>query len=168
MNGTSRRQLIEAASNNNGFAITLLGVHLINSQENVEAGLNMIIGAADGKNVLWAKNLKLYLRGFINQWQFPIDYHALVDSDVREQLENYVAEGDYWAMTILGDLLYQGRVIPQERDTAEELLSRAAYLGCAYAKELVAEYGLSLNKAIASQILDKFKNKNNPKYWMLK
>lgn len=168
MNGTSRRQLIEAANNNNGFAITLLGVYLINSQENVEAGLNMIIGAADGKNVLWAKNLKLYLRGFINQWQYPIDHHALVDADAREQLELYVAEGDYWAMTILGDLLYQGRVIPQERDTAEELLGKAAYLGCSYAKELVSEYGLSANRAIAAHILDKFKNKNNPKYWMLK
>ena len=71
-------------------------------------------------------------------------------------------------MTILGDLLYQGRVMPQDRDTAEVLLSKAAYLGCSYARELVAAYGLSESKAIASKILEKFKNKNNPKYWILK
>ena len=119
MNETSRKQLIEAAKNNNGFAITLLGVYLINSQENIETGVEMIFHAADNKNVLWAKNLKLYLRGF-KKWDLPIDYHALIDSDAKEQLENYVAEKDYWAMTILGDLLYQGRVMPQDRETAQD------------------------------------------------
>ena len=167
MKGTSRRQLIEATNNNNGFAIALLGTCLINSQEDVEGGVKMIMFAADAKNVLWAKQLKLYLRSF-NPWEFPIHHHALLDSDAREQLEIYVAENDYWAMTILGDLLYQGKVIPQDRETAEELLSRAASLGCLYAKELVGAYGISPTKAIASKILDKFKNKNNPKYWMLK
>ena len=167
MNGNSRRQLIDAANNNNGFAITLLAVYLINSQENAEFGIAQIIRAADEKNVLWAKNLKLYLRAFRDKIELPIDYHALVDSDTREQLENYIAENDYWAMTILGDLLYKGRVVPQDRETAEVLLGRAANSGCLYAKELVDEYGLSTVKATASDILDKFKNKNNPKYWML-
>lgn len=59
MNGTTRRQLIDAANNNNGFAITLLGTYLINNQEDTEAGANLILLAADAKNVLWAKNLKL-------------------------------------------------------------------------------------------------------------
>lgn len=167
MNGSTRRQLIDAANKNNGFAITLLGTYLINSQEDSEAGENLILLAADAKNVLWAKNLKSYMRAF-NPCELPIHYHALLDSDAREQLEIYIAENDFWAMTILGDLLYQGRVVPQDRDTAEVLLGRAANSGCLYAKELVAEYGLSTVKAIASDILNKFKNKNNPKYWMLK
>ena len=168
MNGYSRRQLIDAANSNNGFAITLLAVYLINSQENAEFGIAQIIRAADEKNVLWAKNLKLYLRAFKDKIELPIDYHALVDSDTREQLENYIAENDYWAMTILGDLLYQGRVMPQDRETAEELLGRAANMGCLYASELVNQYGLSTVKAMASDILKKFKSANNKKYWILK
>ena len=167
MNSNTKRQLIDAANNHNGFAITLLGTHLINSQEDVKAGANLILLAADGKNVLWAKNLKLYMRAN-DPYEFPIHYHALLDSDAREQLENYVAEDDYWAMTILGDLLYQGRVVPQDQDTAEILLGRAANLGCLYAKELVNEYGLSTARAMAADILKKYKTKDNYKFWMLK
>lgn len=168
MNGNSRRQLIDAVNDNNGFALTLLGLYLINSQEDIEAGINMLVHAADAKNVLWAKNLKLYLRTFEDKSKLPIDYHALVDSDTREQLEYYITENDYWAMTILGDMLYQGRVMPQDRDAAEELLGRAANMGCLYASELINEYGLSTAKAMASDILKKFKNTNNPKYWIRK
>ena len=159
--------MIDEANNNNGFAITLLGMQLINTQEDIEAGTNLIMHAADVKNVLWAKNLKLYLRT-INQCELPIHYHALLDSDAREQLEIYVAENDYWAMTILGDLLYQGRVVAQDRKTAEILLGRAANMGCLYAKELVDEYGLSTARAMASDIIKKYKSTNNQKYWMLK
>lgn len=167
MNGTTRRQLIDAANNNNGFAITLLGTYLINTQEDTEAGANLILLAADAKNVLWAKNLKLYMRAF-NPCELPIHYHALLDSDAREQLENYIAENDFWAMTILGDLLYQGRVVPQDQDTAEILLCRAANLGCLYAKELADVYGLSMARAMATDILKKYKTTDNKKFWMLK
>lgn len=165
MNGTTRRQLIDAANNNNGFAITLLGTYLINTQEDTEAGANLILLAADAKNVLWAKNLKLYMRAF-NPCELPIHYHALLDSDAREQLENYIADNDFWAMTILGDLLYQGRAVPQDRETAEVLLGRAVNSGCLYAKELINEYGLSTTKAMASDILKRFTNKNNQKFWL--
>lgn len=167
MNCNTRKQLIDAANNNNGFAITLFGTYLINSQENVEAGINLIMLAADAKNVLWAKNLKSYMHAF-NPWELPIHYHALLDSDAREQLKNYVAEDDFWAMTILGDLLYQGRVVPQDQDTAELLLGRAANLGCLLAKELVDEYGLSTARAMAADILKKYKTTDNKKFWMLK
>lgn len=167
MNGNTRRQLIDATNSNNGFAITLFGTYLINSQEDVEAGANLIMLAADAKNVLWAKNLKSYMRAF-NPWELPIHYHALLDSDAKEQLENYIAEEDFWAMTILGDLLYQGRVVPQDQDTAELLLGRAANLGCLYAKELVNEYGLSTARAMAADILKKYKTTNNKRFWMLK
>lgn len=168
MNENTIIQLNDAAYNNNGFAITLLGALLVNSniESNINKGFGYICGAADGKNVLWAKSLKRYLRS--NQYELPIHYHAILDSDAREQLENYVAEGDYWAMTILGDLLYQGRVVPQDRDTAEILLGRAANMGCLYASELVDGYGLSTARAVASEILAKLKKMNNPKYWMLK
>jgi len=167
MNTEVFKQLMKASNNNNGFALTLLGVHLVNNRQDVDDGVNMIFFAADAKNVLWAKNIKCYLQNH-NPWELPIHHHSLVDSDAREQLENYVAEGDIWAMTILGDLLYQGRVIPQDQDTAEILLGRAANLGCLYAKELVDAYGLSTARAMASDILKKYKTTDNKKFWMLK
>ena len=163
----SLHQVIEVANENDGFALTLLGLLFIDDQQHVEDGLKRVFFAADRKNVLWAKNIKHYLQNF-NPWEHPICYHALVDSDAREQLENYIAEGNVWAMTILGDLLYQGRVVPQDRDSAEILLGRAANLGCLFAKELVQEYGLSTARAMASDILKKYKTTNNQKFWMLK
>ena len=168
MNANTKRQLIDAVKNNNGFAITLLAVYLINSKEDIEFGINLILRAADEKNVLWAKNLKIYLRGFGEHSVLPIEHNALIDSDTREQLENYIAEGDYWAMTIWGELLYQGRVIPRDRKTAEELLVRASNLGCLYASDLVVAYGLSGVKGTAFDIIEKFKTKTGQKYWMQK
>lgn len=169
MNENTIRQLIDAANNNNGFAITLLGTLLVNCKEeiSIKTGKEKIVYAGDGKNVLWAKNLKSYIYS-TNPLVFPIHHHALLDSDAREQLENYVAEDDFWAMTILGDLLYQGRVVPQDQDTAEILLGRAANLGCLYARELVDAYNLSTARAIATDILKKYKTTDNKKFWMLK
>ena len=80
----------------------------------------------------------------------------------------YVAENDYWAMAILGNLLYRGKVLPQERTRAEELLGWAAHLGCSYAKELLEEYGISITRAIAADILKRFSDKDNKKYWQIK
>ena len=167
MTRQSISQLENAANENDGFALTLLGVLLVNGRQEVEDGVSRIFFAADAKNVMWAKNIKRYLQAF-NPWELPIHHHALVDFDTREQLAIYSEEGNMWAMVILGDLLYQGRVVPQDRDSAEELLGRAANMGCLYASELVNEYGLSMVKAMASDTLKKFKNTNNPKYWILK
>lgn len=156
MTPDSLNQVIQAANENDGFALTLLGVLLVNGGHEVEDAVNRIFFAADTKNVLWAKNIKRYMQAF-NPWGLPIHQYVLVDSDAREQLEIYSGEGNMWAMTILGDLLYHGRVMPQDRETAEELLGRAANMGCLYASELVNKYGLSTVKAMASDILKKFK-----------
>ncbi len=160
-------QIIDAANHHNGFAISLLGVLLINGQQDVESGFHMITQAADAKNVMWAKDLNRYMRGF-ERWELPLEDHALVSSDAREQMEIYVAENDYWAMALLGNLLYRGKVLPQERARAEELLGWAAHLGCSYAKELLEEYGISITRAIAADILKRFSDKDNKKYWQIK
>ena len=160
-------QLQKATSDNDGFAMTLLGVLLINMQEDSDVGFQMICHAADAKNVMWAKDLHRYIRGF-ELLGLPLEDHALVSSDAREQMEIYVAENDYWAMAILGNLLYRGKVLPQERARAEELLGWAAHLGCSYAQELVEEYGISTTRAIAADILRRFSDKDNKKYWQIK
>ncbi|MBP3688462.1 MAG: hypothetical protein J6I54_00580 [Bacteroidaceae bacterium] len=139
----ARDQLIDAANEDNGFAITLLGVYLINSQEDVEAGTNLIMLAADAKNVLWAKSLRLYLQGFGDRCEIPIESHALLDSYAREQLERYAAGKDIWAMTVLGNLLYHGRVLPRDIETARTLLCQASNMGCLFAAELLEEYELT-------------------------
>lgn len=158
-------QIVEAANDNDGFAITLLGVILINCGEDVEDGINRIVFAADAKNVLWAKCLKLYLRGF-KEWQLPIHHYALVDSDAIEQLQIYSREGNIWAMAILGDLLFHGKVVPQKREEASELLCEAANNGCLLAKDLIDEYRISPKQMNSSNLFDKFKEIDNRKFWL--
>ena len=158
-------QLINAANENDGFALTLLGVFLVNGRQEVEDGMNRIFFAADAKNVMWAKNIKRYLQAF-NPWALPIHHHALVDSDAREQLEIYCEEGNMWAMTILGDLYYLGKVTVQNRTEAASLLNKAANKGCLFAKELIEEYGIPRQYSFVSDIVSKFKDKDTSRFWL--
>lgn len=168
MNVYSRNQLIAALNSGDGFAITVFGVLLIDEQNdvaNMKKGASLIELAAEGKNVLWAKNLWLYLRKFAT-WTLPIEEHALVDADAIEQLQIYSAKGNVWAMTILGWLCYQGKVTLQNRGEAVRLLNKAANEGCFWAKELMEEYGIVQQSASATDLLRKIADKNNPKYWL--
>ena len=161
----SLNQVIKAADENDGFALTLLGVLLVNGRQEVEDGVNRIFFAADAKNVMWAKNIKRYLQAF-NPWELPIHHHALVDPDTCEQLEIYSEEGNMWAMTILGDLCYQGKVTVQNRTEAAILLNKAANKGCLFAKELIEEYGIQRQYSFASDIISKFKDKDTSRFWL--
>ena len=159
------KQLVDATNENDGFALTLLGVLLVNGRQEVEDGVNRIFFAADVKNVMWAKNIMRYLQAF-NPWELPIHHHALVDSDACEQLEIYSEEGNMWAMTILGDLYYQGKVTVQNRTEAATLLNKAANKGCLVAKELIEEYGIPRQYSFASDIISKFKDKDTSRFWL--
>lgn len=165
MTQSSLNQVVKAANENDGFALTLLGVFLVNGQQDVEDGVNRIFFAADAKNVMWAKNIKRYLQAF-NSWELPIHHHALVDSDTREQLEIYSEAGNMWAMTILGDLYYQGKVTVQNRSEAAILLNKAANKGCLFAKELLEEYGIPRQYSFVSDIISKFKDKDTSRFWL--
>ena len=165
MTEKSLSQLIEATRNNDGFAIALLGVCLVNHKVDVEGGVERIAFAADSKNVIWAKNIMLYLRGF-KQWHLPIHEHALVDSDAKEQLLMYAAEQNVWAMTILGELLWNGKVMPQNRDEAAVLLNRAADGGCLMAGELMSRYGIPARSTAVTDLVQRFKDKHLSKYWL--
>lgn len=165
MTSQSYYQIENAANENDGFALTLLGVLLINGRQEVENGVKKILFAADAKNVMWAKNIKRYMQAF-NPWELPIHHHALVDSDTREQLEIYSEEGNMWAMTILGDLYYHGKVTVQNRNEASILLNKAANKGCLFANELIEEYGIQRQYSFALDILCKFKDKETSRFWL--
>ena len=165
MSEQSLSQLVKAAKSNDGFALTLLGVFLINGGQEISNGIEQVLHAADTKNVMWAKNIKRYLQAF-NPWELPIHHHALVDPDTCEQLEIYSEEGNMWAMTILGDLYYQGKVTVQNRTEAAILLNKAANKGCLFAKELIEEYGIQRQYSFASDIISKFKDKDTSRFWL--
>lgn len=164
MTDNTFRQIIEAANNNDGFAKTILGVILINRQQDVEAGIQQIFYAADRKNVIWAKNLQLYMR-LHKEWALPIHHHALVDSDALEQLRRYSAQENMWAMTILGDLYYCGLVTPQITSLATKLLWKAANKGCRLAEELITNYSIPPRKDLGV-MFEQFEDRNNSKYWI--
>lgn len=164
MNKLSISQIIDA-SKSDGFALAILGTYLINTQKDVEAGIELIYGAADNHNVIWAKNLQFYLSKF-KQWKLPIEHHALVDNDAIEQLKIYVGKGNIWAMTILGSLYYWGNVVPQNKCDAADMLYWAAQNGCFLAKELLQEYGLYPQNPTLSDIMRKFTVKDNSEFWL--
>lgn len=168
MNQNARNQLLDAASNGDGFAITAAGLQLVDeqsSQENVNKGMRLIQLAAEHKNVLWAKSLWLYISRF-RPLQFPVAHHALVSTDAMDQMQVYVMQGNVWAMTVLGKLLYEGHTTPQNKDAATRLLSTAATNGCLWAKELLAEYGIPTSEMSTDDLLRHFKDKNSSKFWL--
>ena len=167
MSEQSLSQLVKAAKSNDGFALTLLGVFLINGGQEISNGIEQVLHAADTKNVMWAKNIKRYLQTF-RPWNFPIHHHALVDSDTIEQLDIYVDEGNMWAMTILGDLYYHGKVTVQNRNEAAILLSKAANKGCILAKELLLQYGIQRQYSFVSDIIRKFEDKDISRFFLKK
>lgn len=156
-------QLVDAANSNDGFAMTILGVILINNQHDVEAGIKQILFAADRKNVFWAKNLQLYMRGH-KEWELPIHHHALVDSDAIEQLRLY-SSNNIWAMTILGNLYYCGLVTPRYTSLATKLLRKASDSGCLLAQELIRNYCIP-NRTDVDNLLENIEDRDNSKYWI--
>lgn len=160
------QQLVEAAQQGDGFALTLVGLHLINSQTNVEKGAELIIHAADGKNVIWAKHLASYMRQ--NQpCQLPLQNQITLDDYALVQLFKYISEGNSWAMLALGDMYYQGISVPCDKKQGEMLLSFAMILNIGWmsknllAHELVEEYGFQPEGNLIKRylFLDEYKAK---------
>jgi len=158
--------LVEAAQQGDGFAITLVGLQLINTQANVELGKGLIFEAADLKNVIWAKHLASYIRQS-DYLRLPLQNQITLDDYALVQLIKYISEGDSWAMLALGDMYFNGYSVPCDRKQGEMLLSCARILNIAWmsknlcAHELVEEYGFKPDDDLIKRyrFLDEYKAK---------
>ena len=156
MSDQAFQQLFEAAQQGNGFAITLLGLQLINYQTNVELGKGLIFAAADSKNVIWAKSLKSYMCSH-QQWRLPLQNNITLDNYALVQFCKYIDKDDLWAIAILGHMYYHGISVPCDREQGKILLSCAT---CSisltrknlWVKELIQEYGITATTNLVERI----------------
>lgn len=166
------QQLIaDCEQEKSAFAVAILAVFYIENAQNdamMQKGVELLQMAGDGKNVLWAKNIMLYMRK-IRPLEQPFSHHTLVEDETLKQLEIYAAKGDVWAMTILGKLLYTGYSNPKNESDGTKYLNIAADRGCLLAQEYIDEYGISKSNVLAfDKMYDAFQNLNGQQWWMTK
>lgn len=157
MSDQAFQQLFEEAQQGDGFAITLLGLQLINYQTNVEVGKELIFAAADNKNVLWAKSLKSYMCSH-QQWQLPLQNNITLDNYALVQFCKYIDKNNLWAIAILGHMYYHGISVPCDREQGKMLLSCATCNTSVtrrnlWAKELIQEYGITETTNLVERML---------------
>lgn len=148
MSDKAWQQLLEAARQGDGFAITLVGLHLVNTQADVEQGEGLIRYAADVKNVIWAKHIRTYMDRF-KPWQLPLHHQITLDNFALAQFFKYISNNNSWAMAILGSLYYQGISVPKDMEQGKMLLSCARLLDTGrltenfWALELIEQFGFT-------------------------
>lgn len=157
MSDQAFQQLFEEAQQGDGFALTLLGLQLINTQTNVELGKGLIFAAADSKNVIWAKSLKSYMCSH-QQWRLPLQNNITLDNYALVQFCKYIDKNNLWAIAILGHMYYHGISVPCDREKGKMLLSCATYNTSLtrknlWAKELIQEYGITETTNIVERML---------------
>lgn len=168
MYDSSFEQLLHAAEAQNVFAITTLALYHLdnaNNSEELKEGIRCLTIAGEARNCIWAKNVLTALRGI--EFKQPFSKCILVESDALEQLKIYSEQGDMWAMTALGNLLYTGYSNPQNKEEGAKYLNMAADKSCYFALELIQEYGIKrVSQPTFGKIYDALNNKDYSQFWL--
>lgn len=134
-------QIFNAGRNGDAFAITIMGLWFYDGKQIMGdrlCGLGLLKSASDA-NVVWAQNLLLYINGmpYVSE---DIADSTIVSTEAIDQMILAAQQGNIFAMTALGQLLYEGKTTPQNKTMAYSLLNNAAQQGCLWAQELLQEY----------------------------
>lgn len=127
--------------NNEPFAMTIMGIWLYEGKiikQDLQSAYGILQNMASA-NVLWAKDLFFYISAI----QIPdpdLNRHVIISSDAMQQLENYAVQGSVYAMVALGQMLYEGISVPQDKQTGLEYLRRSAQMGCLFAQHLLQDF----------------------------
>lgn len=141
MRQESIKQIWEAGKNNDPYALVLMGLWMYEGKNvfpNRKTAIQILMNMANA-NIIWAKNLVLYINHMSNG-TFDIADKALVTTEATNQMMNAAKNGNLFAMTALGELYYNGKTTPKDQDTAIVLLTHASEKGCLYAQDLLAKY----------------------------
>lgn len=165
MRQESIKQIWEAGKNNDPYALVLMGLWMYEGKNvfpNRKTAIQILMNMANA-NIIWAKNLVLYINHMSNG-AFDIADKALVTTEATNQMMDAAKNGNLYAMTALGELYYNGKTTPKDQDTAIVLLTHASEKGCLYAQDLLTKYKGS------SSLFDKFPsyNKLATSQWWLK
>lgn len=144
MTEKSFSQIKKAICDEDPFAITLFGLYLLdnaNTQTDINNGINYLQFAGRSRNCIWAKNVISFLakNGDVGQ---PVSEKVLVETYAFEQLRRYADNGNIWAMTALGQLLYTRNSNLIKKAQGENYLKIAASRGCSFAEEMISDYGI--------------------------
>ena len=168
MKELSYKQIKESIDYADAFALTILGVLYLDNgttKDIINCGVEYIQYAGQGKNCILAKNILSSLRSI--EFKQPFSRHVLVEADALEQLKIYSEQGNMWAMTALGNLLFTGYSNPQNKEEGAKYLNMAADKSCYLALELIQEYGIKrVSQPAFGKIYDALKNKDNSKFWL--
>lgn len=129
--------MFTAAQGGDTFALCAYGLILYDGTEvprNEAEGLKDLQLASD-RGLLWARDLLMCIRG-VNAAP-DVLRNALISTDAMNQLENYAAQGNLWAKTILAEGRYTGYGMPQDREFAVNALRMAAVKGNLWAVEIL-------------------------------
>lgn len=138
----SIKQIWDAGNKSNPYALTIMGLWLYEGkfvQQNAQKGYNILAQLAP--NIIWAHDLLMYIQNF--QGSFDVSSHALVTTEATQQMGQAIEQNNnLFALTALGQLYYEGKVVPQYKDVATQYLQGAAKQGCLWAQDLLKQYGI--------------------------
>lgn len=141
MRQESIKQIWDAGRNNDPYALVLMGLWMYEGKvvcPNRQTAIQILVNMANA-NIIWAKNLVLYIKHMSNG-TYNIEDKALVTTEATNQMMNAAKNGNLFAMTALGELYYNGKTTLKDQDTAIVLLTQASEKGCLYAQDLLAKY----------------------------
>lgn len=127
--------------NNELFAMTIMGIWLYEGKiikQDLQSAYGILQNMANA-NVLWARDLFFYISA-IKTPDPDLNRHVIISSDAIEQLENYAVQGNTFAMVALGQMLYEGISVPQDKQRGLEYLRNSAQRGCLLAQHLLQDF----------------------------
>ena len=135
-------QIWNDADNGNSFAQLIVGIFCYEGrfvQQNVNCAFQCIIHQAE-LNLIWAQQLYNYISS--NQQANPLLTQCVVPTpEAINQIITYIEQThNIYATTLLGVMLYEGKVLQQNIPVAINYVRTAAQQGCLWAAELLKEW----------------------------
>ena len=160
----SVNQIWAAGNNGDAFALTIMGLWLYEGKivkQDIPTGFTILQQMAS--NVIWANNLFFYIQNFPNN--HSVSEHAIVSGEATQQMGEALQYNNVYAMTALGEMYYDGKVVPQNQEIGKHYISTAADMGCLWAQDLwkaIQEHEIAPTHDY-SNVFDQFRNTRNSK-----
>lgn len=141
MRKESIEQIWKAGRKGDPFALTVMGLWYYKGkyiQQDAQQGYNILAKLAP--KIIWAHDLLMYIQNF--HGSFDVSSHAIVTTEATQQMGQALEQGNLFALTVLGELYYEGKTVPRHRDVATGYLQGAAKQGCLWAQDLLKKYGI--------------------------
>lgn len=156
----SIKQIWDGGRKNDPFALTIMGLWLYEGKhvrQDAQQGYNILMQLAP--NIIWAHDLLMYIQNFPGS--FDVSNHAIVTMQATQQMGQAIEQSNnLFALTALGCLYYEGKVVPLNRDIAVQYLQGAAKQGCLWAQDLLKQFGIRQESSGIGGFISSFFNRD--------